>query len=59
MAPRLSSRRDAVLREMGLGPIWRLRVREAEADATEEVFEQEAGAPAASGTAAKIATPRA
>ena len=23
--PRLSSRRDAVLREMGLGPIWRLR----------------------------------
>ena len=30
--PRLSSRRDAVLREMGLGPIWRLRsARDAEA----------------------------
>lgn len=24
-APRITSRRDAVLREMGLGPIWRLR----------------------------------
>lgn len=35
-APRLSSRRDAVLREMGLGPIWRLRARKAEADVTED-----------------------
>jgi len=59
MAPRLSSRRDAVLREMGLGPIWRLRARQAEAEATEEAFEQEAGAPAATGTGATIATPRA
>lgn len=59
MAPRLSSRRDAVLREMGLGPIWRLRARQAEAEATEEAFEQEAGAPAATGTGATSATPRA
>ena len=29
--PRLSSRRDAVLREMGLGPIWRLRAPRANA----------------------------
>ncbi|MBV2262953.1 MAG: uracil-DNA glycosylase [Thauera sp.] len=58
MAPRLSSRRDAVLREMGLGPIWRLRARQAESEGTED-FEQDAGAPVATEAAAALATPRA
>ena len=57
-APRLSSRRDAVLREMGLGPIWRLRARKAEADVTEDSAPEDS-APAWTGTAAAIATPRA
>lgn len=58
MAPRLSSRRDAVLREMGLGPIWRLRARQAEAEGTED-FEHDASAPVATEAAAALATPRA
>lgn len=58
MAPRLSSRRDAVLREMGLGPMWRLRTRQAEADGTED-FAREASAPTATEAAAAIAAPRA
>ena len=57
-APRLSSRRDAVLREMGLGPIWRLRARHAEVDVTEDSAPEDS-APAWTGTAAAIATPRA
>lgn len=57
-APRLSSRRDAVLREMGLGPIWRLRARHAEVEVTEDSAPEDS-APAWAGTAAAIATPRA
>ncbi len=48
-APRLSSRRDAVLREMGLGPIWRLRARKAEADVTEDSAPEDS-APASWGS---------
>ena len=44
-APRLSSRRDAVLREMGLGPIWRLRARHAEVDVTEDSAPEDSSVP--------------
>lgn len=46
IAPRLSSRRDAVLREMGLGPVWRLRARAVEAGEAEPGAEADVVQPA-------------
>ena len=56
MSPRLPSRRDAVLREMGLGPIWRLRTRKAEVSEADDA-EREAAEPASTETDA-TASPR-
>lgn len=59
MAARLSSRRDAVLREMGLGPVWRLRGREDAAGADEIALAPQAAAPSSAPAPSPSAVPAA